>query len=165
MAIHPVFVHFHTGILTTTVALSIVNMFLRIAYRDSIQTPGTRLARLFHEFDAYIYWGNIIGLLGLGAGAVTGFMDWPMEALVLNKYMRYKILWSTVAMEVFAFLVLLRAKLGDRVWLIRSSFISYGFLTIWGGLLVVLIGAMGGIAVYGTSILSPFLDWLGMPWP
>ena len=34
-----------------------------------------------------------------------------------------------------------------------------------GGGLMIILGAMGGIAVYDTSILEPILDWIGLPWP
>ena len=63
MAIHPVFVHFHTGILTATAAVALVNLILRIFFRDNINTPGTRTARIFHQFDVFIYIGAIIGFL------------------------------------------------------------------------------------------------------
>jgi hypothetical protein len=36
---------------------------------------------------------------------------------------------------------------------------------IFGGVLMMIMGALGGIAVYETSILKPILDWIGIPWP
>ncbi len=165
MAIHPVFVHFHTGIGTATAAVALINLILRFVFRDGIRTPGTRLARAFHEFDIFVYWGNIITFLGLIAGMVTGFMDWPMVALVNDPYMRFKILWSAIATEIYLFVIVLRAKLGDAVWDKTSSWLSYGILVVVAGVLMVLMGAMGGIAVYGDSILKPVLDWIGLPWP
>jgi len=165
MALHPVFVHFHTGILAATAALGLIMIILRMVYRDSIRTPDTRLAKLFHEFDIFIFWGNIIGLLGLFAGMVTGFMDWPMQALVEDPYMRFKILWSIVGTEIFIFLVFIRAKVGDKIWVNTSTYLIYGILTVIGGGLMIILGAMGGIAVYDTSILEPILDWIGLPWP
>ncbi|UCE11789.1 MAG: hypothetical protein JSW61_07620 [Candidatus Thorarchaeota archaeon] len=165
MAIHPVFVHFHTGILTANAAIALLNLIMRTVFRDRIRTPGTTMARLFHEFDTFILWGNIIGLLGLVAGVVTGFMDWPMQALIDDPYMRFKILWSAIALEIFVFLVVMRLKLGDRVWASTSSYLIYGILVVVGGVLMIILGAMGGIAVYSDSILKPVLDWLGLPWP
>jgi len=165
MALHPVFVHFHTGILTATAALAIFSLIMRLVFREGIRTPGTRMAKVFHEFDIFIYWGSIIGLLGLVAGAITGFMDWPMEALLDNPYMRFKILWSAVTMQIYVFLVFIRAKVGDKIWDSTSGFLIYSSLVIVGGALMMLMGAMGGIAVYDTSILEPILDWLGLPWP
>ena len=165
MALHPVFVHFHTGILAATAALALLNIIFRMIYRDSIRTPETRLARIFHEFDIFIFWGNIIGLLGLFAGMITGFMDWPMQALIDDPYLRFKILWSIVSTEIFIFLVFIRAKVGDKVWVKTSTYLIYGILTVIGGGLIIILGALGGIAVYGTSILSPILEWIGLPWP
>jgi hypothetical protein len=167
MAIHPVFVHFHTGILTATAAVALVNLILRIFFRDNINTPGTRLARIFHQFDVFIYIGSIIGFLGLIAGMATGFMepDYPVEALVQMPIMRFKILWSIVSTEIYLYLMIVRAKLGDRVWLKASTYFPYSILVIFGGALMMIMGALGGIAVYGTSILSPILDWIGIPWP
>ena len=119
MAIHPVFVHFHTGILTAAAAVALVNLILRIFFRDNINTPGTRLARIFHQFDVFIYIGAFIGFLGLMAGMITGFMepDYPVGALVAMPIMRFKILWSVVSTEIYLYLMIVRAKLGDRVWL------------------------------------------------
>ncbi|MDF1538921.1 MAG: hypothetical protein P1Q69_08460 [Candidatus Thorarchaeota archaeon] len=165
MALHPVFVHFHTGILAATAVLAIFSLIMRLVFREGIRTPGTRMAKVFHEFDIFIYWGSIIGLLGLVSGAVTGFMDWPMEALLDNPYMRFKILWSAITMQIYVFLVFIRTKVGDKIWDSTSGFVIYSILTIVGGALMMIMGAMGGIAVYGTSILSPILDWLGLPWP
>ncbi len=165
MALHPVFVHFHTGILTATAALAIFMLIMRLVFREGIRTPGTRMAKVFHEFDIFIYWGSIIGLIGLVAGAITGFMDWPMEALIDDPYMRFKILWSAVTSQIYVFLIFIRTKLGDKVWDSTSGFLIYGILVIVGGALMMIMGAMGGIAVYNTSILSPILDFLGLPWP
>ncbi|MFW9770318.1 MAG: hypothetical protein ACFFF9_12645 [Candidatus Thorarchaeota archaeon] len=167
MAIHPVFVHFHTGILTATAAVALISLILRILFRDNINTPGTRLASLFHQFDIFIYGGSIIGFMGLIAGMVTGFMepDYPLEVLVVLPIMRFKILWSIVCTEIYLYLIAIRAKLGDRVWIKVSSYLPYGILVIVGGVLMMVMGALGGIAVYDTSILSPILDWIGIPWP
>ena len=167
MAIHPVFVHFHTGILTATAAVALVNIILRIFFRDNINTPGTRLARIFHQFDVFIYIGAIIGFLGLLAGMVTGFMepDYPVDALVQMPIMRFKILWSVVATEIYLYLMIVRAKIGDRVWVKASTYFPYAILTIFGGVLMMIMGALGGIAVYDTSILEPIFDWIGIPWP
>ncbi len=165
MAIHPVFVHFHTGILAATAALGLIMILLRMLYRDSISTPDTRLAKIFHEADIFIFWGNFIGLLGLFAGMITGFMDWPMQALIDDPLMRFKILWSIVGTMIYIFLVLIRAKMGDKIWTYTSTYLIYGILTVVGGGLMIILAAMGGIAVYGTSILSPILDWIGLPWP
>lgn len=165
MALHPVFVHFHTGIGAAAAALALISLILRLVFRDGIRTPNTRMAKLFHEFDIFIYWGNIITLLGLVAGMWSGFVDWPYQALEANAYMRFKILWSIVAFEIYIFLVAIRAKLGDGVWEKTSSFLVYGILVVVAGVLMILLGAMGGIAVYETSILEPILDWLGLPWP
>ena len=167
MAIHPVFVHFHTGILTATAVVALVNLILRIFFRDNINTPGTRLARIFHQFDVFIYIGAIIGFLGLIAGMVTGFMepDYPVNALVQMPIMRFKILWSIVSTEIYLYLMIVRAKIGDRVWLKASNYFPYAILTIFGGVLMMIMGALGGIAVYETSILQPILEWIGIPWP
>ena len=100
MALHPVFVHFHTGILAATAVLALISLVLRFVFREGIKTPGTRMAKLFHEFDIFIYWGSIIGLLGLIAGMITGFMDPFPRGLVNDPYMRFKFLWSVVAMEI-----------------------------------------------------------------
>jgi len=167
MAIHPVFVHFHTGILTAAAAVALVNLILRVLFRDNINTPGTRLARLFHQFDVFIYIGSIIGFLGLIAGMVTGFMEpeYPVSTLVQMPIMRFKILWSVVSVEIYLYLMIVRAKLGDGVWVKASSYFPYAILVIFGGVLMMIMGALGGIAVYETSILSPILDWIGIPWP
>ncbi len=167
MAIHPVFVHFHTGILTAAAAVALVNLILRVLFRDNINTPGTRLARLFHQFDGFIYIGSIIGFLGLIAGMVTGFMEpeYPVSTLVQMPIMRFKILWSVVSVEIYLYLMIVRAKLGDGVWVKASSYFPYAILVIFGGVLMMIMGALGGIAVYETSILSPILDWIGIPWP
>ena len=167
MAIHPVFVHFHTGILTATAAVALVNLLLRILFRESINTPGTRLSRIFHQFDVFIYIGAIIGFLGLIAGMVTGFLEpeWPVSRLVDSPIMRFKILWSVVATEIYLYLMIVRAKLGDRVWLKISTYLPYAVITIIGGVLMMIIGALGGMEVYGTSILQPILEWIGIPWP
>ncbi|KXH73574.1 MAG: hypothetical protein AM326_10540 [Candidatus Thorarchaeota archaeon SMTZ-45] len=167
MVIHPVFVHFHTGILTAAAAVALVNLLLRILFRDNINTPGTKLARLFHQFDVFIYIGSIIGFLGLIAGMVTGFMepDYPVDALVQMPIMRFKILWSVVCVEIYLYLMIIRAKMGDRVWFKLSTYAPYAILVIFGGIMMMIMGALGGIAVYGTSILQPILDWIGIPWP
>ncbi len=167
MAIHPVFVHFHTGILTATAAIALVMLILRILFRDNINTPGTKLASIFHQLDIFIYGGSIIGFLGLIAGMVTGFMepDYPLEVLVVLPIMRFKILWSVICTEIYLFLMIVRAKVGDRIWVKPSSYLPYGILVIVGGVLMMVMGALGGIAVYGTSILEPILDWIGIPWP
>ncbi len=165
MAIHPVFIHFHTGILTANAVLCLIMIVLRVVFREAINTPGTKMARIFHELDLFIFWGNIIGLLGLFGGMVTGLMDWPLQALLANAYMRAKMFWSIMAVQIYLFLVIVRAKLGDKIWKSTSGFMIYGVLGIVGGAMIILMGALGGIAVYGTSILEPVLDWLGMPWP
>lgn len=167
MALHPVFVHFHTGILAASAALALISLVLRFLFRDNIQTPGTRLARVFHQIDVFIFVGSIIGFIGLIVAMVTGFMepDYPLSTLEAMPDMRFKILWSIVCVEIYLFLIVVRAKLGDRVWVGTSSALSYGILVIVGGLLVIIIAAIGGIAVYGVSILSPILQWLGLPWP
>ncbi|MFX1369457.1 MAG: hypothetical protein ACFFAY_12735 [Promethearchaeota archaeon] len=165
MALHPVFVHFHTGIGAAIAVLALINLLFRLVFRDGIRTPGTRMAKLFHEFDVFIYWGLIITLLGLIVGMVTGFVDWPMSALINNALMRSKILWSVVGTEIYIFLVIIRAKLGDRVWDKTSAFLVYSILTIIAGLLMIIVAAMGGIQEYETSILQPILEWIGLPWP
>ncbi|MHA1926855.1 MAG: hypothetical protein ACXABV_02770 [Candidatus Thorarchaeota archaeon] len=165
MALHPVFVHFHTGIGAATAVMALLNIVFRLVFRDGIRTPGTRMAKLFHEFDIFIHWGNIITLLGLIVGMWSGFVDWPMVALLNDPYMRFKILWSVVATEMYIFVILLRTKLGDRVWDKTSGFLTYGIVIAVAGVLMIIIAAMGGIAVYGDSILKPVLDWIGLPWP
>lgn len=167
MAIHPVFIHFHTGILAATAGVALLNLFLRIAFKDSINTPGSRTASIFHQADIFIYIGSIIGFLGLIAGAVTGFMepDYPMVVLEGSAIMRFKILWSVVSMEIYLFLIIVRAKLGDRVWVKPSTYIPYATLILIGGGLMVIMGALGGLAVYSESIMAPLLDWVGIPWP
>jgi hypothetical protein len=165
MALHPVFVHFHTGIGAATAAIALIMIVFRLVFREGIRTPTTRMAKLFHEFDVFVYWGNIITLLGLVAGMWSGFVDWPYQALEANAYMRFKILWSVVAFEIYIFLVAIRAKLGDRVWEKTAPFLIYGILIVVAGGLMVILGAMGGIAVYDTSTLEPILDWIGLPWP
>jgi len=167
MAIHPVFVHFHTGILTATAAVALLSLLLRIAFKDSINTPGSRWARIFHQADIFMYVGSIIGFLGLIAGAVTGFMepDYPMAVLEASSIMRFKILWSVVTLEIYFFLIIVRAKLGDRVWVKASTYIPYAALIIIGGGFMMIMGALGGLAVYSESIMAPILDWAGIPWP
>ena len=167
MALHPVFVHFHTGILAAAAALALIALVLRFLFRDNIRTPGTRLARLFHYIDVFIFIGSIIGFIGLIAGMVTGFMEpaYPLSVLEASPLMRFKILWSIVSVEIYLFLMVIRARLGDRVWVGTSSSLIYGILVIIGGVLMIIIAALGGIAVYGESVLSPILDWLGLPWP
>ncbi len=172
MAIHPVFVHFHTGILAAVAVVALINIIFRLVFRESIQTPGTRLSKIFHEFDIFILWGNIIGFLGLIAGMITGFMEgpefgghWSVTALLLDPFMRFKILWSVIALEMFIMLIIVRIKVGDKIWVKTSTFLIYGITTFIGGVLMMILGAMGGIAVYGTSILQPVLDWIGIPWP
>lgn len=165
MALHPVFVHFHTGILAACAVLALINIVLRLVFRDAIRTPGTRMSRIFHEFDVFIFWGTVIGIIGMVVAMITGFMDWPLVALLNDPLMRFKILWSGVALQIYVAVFIVRAKLGDRVWEGTSSFLIYGGLVVVGGLLIVLIAAMGGIAEYGVSILSPLLKWLGLPWP
>lgn len=165
MALHPVFVHFHTGIGAATAVMALINIVFRLVFRDGIRTPGTRMAKLFHEFDIFIFWGNIITLLGLFVGMWSGFVDWPMVALVNDPYMRFKILWSIVATQMYIFVIILRARLGDRVWDKTSGFLVYGITIAVAGVLMIIIAAMGGIAVYGDSILKPVLDWIGLPWP
>jgi uncharacterized membrane protein len=167
MAIHPVFVHFHTGILAAAAAVALLNLLLRIAFKDSINTPGSRMARIFHQADVFMYVGSIIGFLGLIAGAVTGFMepDYPFAVLEASSIMRFKILWSVVCMEIYLFLIIVRAKLGDRVWVKPSTYIPYATLILIGGAFMVIMGALGGLAVYGESIMSPLFDWAGIPWP
>ncbi|MGY5858666.1 MAG: hypothetical protein RTU63_04800 [Candidatus Thorarchaeota archaeon] len=167
MAIHPVFVHFHTGILSAAAGVALLNLLLRIAFKDSINTPGSRWARIFHQADIYIYVGSIIGFLGLIAGAVTGFMepDYPYAVLESSAIMRFKILWSIVTLEIYFFLIVVRAKLGDRVWVKPSTYIPYATLVLIGGGLMVIMGALGGLAVYSESIMAPLFDWAGIPWP
>ena len=123
------------------------------------------MSRIFHEFDVFIFWGTVIGIIGMVVAMITGFMDWPLVALLNDPLMRFKILWSGVALQIYVAVFIVRAKLGDRVWEGTSSFLIYGGLVVVGGLLIVLIAAMGGIAEYGVSILSPLLKWLGLPWP
>ncbi|TET06197.1 MAG: hypothetical protein E3J86_15175 [Candidatus Thorarchaeota archaeon] len=79
--------------------------------------------------------------------------------------MRFKILWSIVSTEIYLYLMIVRAKIGDRIWLNASSYFPYAILTIFGGALMMVIAALGGIAVYDTSILDPIFDWIGLPWP
>lgn len=167
MAIHPVFIHFHTGILAAAAAVALVNLLLRIAFKDSINTPGSRMARIFHQADVFLYVGSIIGLLGLIAGAITGFMepDYPYAVLEASAIMRFKILWSVICIEIYAFLIIVRAKLGDRIWVKPSTYIPYATLILIGGAFMVIMGALGGLAVYGESIMSPLFDWAGIPWP
>ena len=167
MAIHPVFVHFHTGILAATAVVALINLLLRILFRDNINTPGTRLAKAFHQFDVFIYIGSIIGFIGLIAGMITGFMEpaYPVSTLILIPAMRFKILWSIVSVEIYVYLIIVRTKLGDRVWVKASSYFPYAILVIFGGVLMIIMGALGGAQVYGSSILSPLLDWIGIPWP
>ncbi|MFX0056252.1 MAG: hypothetical protein ACFFAD_15100, partial [Candidatus Hermodarchaeota archaeon] len=98
-------------------------------------------------------------------GMWSGFVDWPMVALVNDPYMRFKILWSIVATQMYIFVIILRARLGDRVWDKTSGFLAYGITIAVAGVLMIIIAAMGGIAVYGDSILKPVLDWIGLPWP
>ncbi|MGY5879957.1 MAG: hypothetical protein RTV31_06880 [Candidatus Thorarchaeota archaeon] len=167
MAIHPVFVHFHTGILAASAAVAMLCLLLRIGFKDSINTPGSRWARIFHQADIFMYVGGIIGFLGLIAGAVTGFMepDYPMAVLEASAIMRFKILWSVVTMEIYLFLIIVRAKLGDRIWVKPRTYIPYATLIIIGGGFMVLMAALGGLAVYGESIMAPLFDWAGIPWP
>jgi len=167
MAIHPVFIHFHTGILAASAVLAMINLLLRFMFKDNIRTPGTRLARLFHQIDVFMYIGIIIGFIGLVAGAVTGFMepDYSLAALESSSIMRFKILWSVISIEIYFFLMIVRAKLGDRIWVGAGSSLIYGIPIIIGGGLMVLIAALGGLAVYGESIMQPIFDWIGIPWP
>jgi hypothetical protein len=88
-----------------------------------------------------------------------------MVALINDPYMRFKILWSIVVTEIYIFLVILRTKLGDRVWDKTSGFLTYGIGLVVAGALIIIIAALGGIAVYGESVLEPVLDWIGLPWP
>ena len=90
---------------------------------------------------------------------------WPIERLTSSPIMRFKILWSVVSIEVYLYLMIVRAKLGDRVWAKASTYFPYAILTIFGGVVMMIMGALGGIAVYGTSILQPILEWIGIPWP
>jgi hypothetical protein len=132
MALHPVFVHFHTGILAAAAALALINLILRFLFRDNIQTPGTRLSKLFHYSDVFIYIGSIIGVIGLIVAMITGFMepDYSLSTLEALPAMRFKILWSTVCLEIYLFLIFVRARLGDRVWVGTSSSLIYGILVI-----------------------------------
>jgi hypothetical protein len=125
------------------------------------------LASIFHQLDIFIYGGSIIGFIGLIAGMVTGFMepDYPVGVLIVLPIMRFKILWSVICTEIYLYLIIIRAKLGDRVWIKPMSYLPYGILVIVGGVFMMVMGALGGIAVYDTSILEPILDWIGIPWP
>jgi hypothetical protein len=167
MAIHPVFVHFHTGILTAAAALALINLILRILFRDNINTPGTRLAKIFHEFDVFIYVGSIIGFIGLIVGVITGFMEpnYPLNIIIQTPELRFKILWSIVSLEIFVYVMIIRTKLGDRVWVNASTYFPYAIVIMIGGILMMIMGALGGILEYQTSILKPILDWIGIPWP
>ena len=156
MAIHPVFVHFHTGILAAAAVLGLINLLLRILFRDSINTPGTRLAKVFHQFDVFIYIGSIIGFLGLIVAMITGFMepDYPLSTLVLIPIMRFKILWSIVAVEIYLYLMIVRTKLGDRVWVNASSYFPYAILVIFGGVLMMSFTMNYRIVISGISYLK-----------
>ena len=114
-----------------------------------------------------MYVGSIIGFLGLIAGAVTGFMEpeWPISSLEASSIMRFKILWSVVTLEIYFFLIVVRAKLGDRIWVKPRTYIPYAALIVIGGGFMVLMAALGGLQVYGESIMQPIFDWVGLPWP
>ncbi|MFX1482472.1 MAG: hypothetical protein ACFFCP_04700 [Promethearchaeota archaeon] len=167
MALHPVFVHFHTGILVAAAAVALVSLVLRILFKDNINTPNTRLATIFHQADTFIYVGSIIGFMGLVVAMVTGFMEpaYPVEVLAALPIMRFKILWSVVCVEIYLYLIVIRTKMGDRVWIKPSSYLPYGILVVVGGGIMMIVAALGGIDVYGTSILEPVLNWIGIPWP
>jgi hypothetical protein len=167
MALHPLFIHFHTGILAVSAILAMVNLLLRFGFKDNIRTPGTRLARLFHQIDVFMYVGIIIGFIGLIAGAITGFMepDYSLAVLEASAIMRFKILWSVILIEIYFFLMVVRTKLGDRIWKGAGSSLTYGILIIIGGAFIVLIAALGGLAVYGETIMEPIFNWIGIPWP
>ena len=167
MPLYQLFMYFATGILFVTAVFAATNMVIRLLLRDNIKTPGSRSARIFHEFDIFVFWGNICGLLAIVVSIVWGFlfMSWTFQTLLADPYYRAIIAWSTIAIEIYIFLVTARKIIGDRIWSFTSGFLSYGILTIVGGFIVLLVAGMGEIAVYGESFLKPLLDFLTMPWP
>lgn len=167
MPLYQLFIYFATGIFFVNAVFAATNMFIRLLLRDNIKTPGSRSARIFHEFDIFVQWGNICGFLALVVGIVWGFlfMSWSFQVLLADPYLRALIAWSTIAIEIYIFLISARRIIGDRIWSFASGFVSYGILTVLGGFIILLVAGMGEMVAHGESILKPLLDLLMMPWP
>ncbi|MFQ5832645.1 MAG: hypothetical protein ACE5H4_08090 [Candidatus Thorarchaeota archaeon] len=167
MPLYQLLIYFATGIFFVNAIFAAANILMRFILRDNIKTPGSRSGRIFHEFDVFVFWGNICGLLALVVGLLWGFlfMSWTIEFLLADAYYRAIIAWSTLAIEIYIFLIAARRIIGDRIWSFTSGFVSYGILTVFGGFIILIIAGMGEMVVHGESILRPLLDLLIMPWP
>ncbi len=167
MPLYQLFVYFATGIFFVTAIFAAANMLIRLLLRDNIKTPGSRSARIFHEFDVFVLWGNICGFLAVVVGIFWGFffMSWTLQGLLANPYYRAILAWSTIAIGIYIFLIAARRIIGDRIWSFRSGVLFYGILNVVGGFIILIVAGMGEMVVHGESFLSPLLDLLMMPWP
>jgi hypothetical protein len=108
--------------------------------------------------DQAAYAAVIFGVFALVVAAITGSLSWPYDVLAANAIIHNKVFFSAVALVTWAWILILRWKLGPGLWDNKRAVIAYEVLAVFGFLNIAMVGAVGGHLTGKGSALDPILE-------
>ena len=136
-AYHAILVALTTG----TLVLS----FLAMSYRVWIRPRKPGGGAVWSSTDVVAVYSAVFGTVMLVLAAGSGFMLRPMEALLNSPITKNKILCTLLALVCWTSCLVLRLKVGPRLWELRGLVRHYAYVMALAGLVfVVTANSIGG---------------------
>ncbi|MFB3889231.1 MAG: hypothetical protein ACE14S_07045 [Candidatus Bathyarchaeia archaeon] len=170
ITVHSMLVELHGGMLT----LAAVCILATVASRGHLRMRRTSESYgVFWAADSFMgtlgryaeptaYLAGIGAVIGLILSAVVGFYIWPIEFLTNSPLGLSKVMFSVFATELMFVFVFIRSKYGENLWRNRGTAAVYACLGIFGFLLMMLAGSLGGHMAGKGSILDPIYALVGI---
>ncbi|MBK8986780.1 MAG: hypothetical protein IPM39_12000 [Chloroflexi bacterium] len=145
--LHTVLSGANIGILVLATAAFAVRFFM-----------GSRDDNLAASADKVAYVAAAVGVILAIFTALSGiFGTWPREAIRETLLIQNKMLVASALIGSWGMFVLLRWRVGPKLWQNSTLKLWSAFLVLVGFLNTVLVGSMGGSASLKGTILDPVL--------
>lgn len=136
-ALHTILVEMTTGMLVLS-TLAIFALTWQVCF--SKRTTGKYLDAL----DGIALFGASIGTVALIFAIITGYRQWPVEALMNGTIAKNKIFTGYMALGFWSAFLAVRLSAGKSLWNRRSLSIFSMFLGFAGFLYIVFTASIGG---------------------
>jgi hypothetical protein len=163
-ALHSLTAELHTGFLTLAMVGIAVTFLCQLVIRFGKGGMFSRWAgRLRGYTEAAGIMGALFGVFALLASAYTGMGSRSSYDILYNDPITANKILLTVAITgIWSMVVIVRMKVGKKLWTSGGFALFYTAIAAVGFVLTALVGSMGAHLVQGESSIDPLLSSLGI---
>jgi hypothetical protein len=163
-ALHALTAELHTGFLSMAMIGIAVTFLCQLVIRFGRGGMFSRMSvKLRGYTEAAGIMGAFFGVLALLLSAYTGMGSRSSFDMLFNDPITAnKILLTISATAIWGMVVLIRLKIGKRLWTSGGLALFYTTIAAVGFGLIALIGSMGGHLTQGESTIDPILSSIGI---